>query len=175
MRSLSFTQLFLILFVAFFALFVVSVIGAWTGPTQAPPNGNVPAPVNVGSVSQIKNGSLGVNSLAVFGSALLSGNNRYLNFGSNSGSSGYGFRDSGGTMQYKNANGSWAAFGSGGGGGGGGGALTQSDCAWTVWFRVENGISPQIAPEGHYIAGIDYQATTGGADGRMRFYHCASS
>lgn len=54
---------------------------------------------------------------------LISGTNRYLNFGTFSGSSGYGFRDSSGTMQFKNSGGSWTAFGSGGGGGGGAGTF----------------------------------------------------
>lgn len=47
---------------------------------------------------------------------LINGSNRYLNFGSLSGSSGYGFRDNGGTIQSKNSGGSWANIGSGGGG-----------------------------------------------------------
>lgn len=39
----------------------------------------------------------------------------YLNFGTLSGTSGYGIRDYSGTMQYKNSGGSWTAIGSGGG------------------------------------------------------------
>jgi hypothetical protein len=39
------------------------VLSAWNGPTQAPPNGNVAAPINVGTTDQVKNGGLGVNSL----------------------------------------------------------------------------------------------------------------
>ena len=31
---------------------------AWTGPTQAPPSGNTPAPINVSATSQIKSGDL---------------------------------------------------------------------------------------------------------------------
>jgi len=43
----------------------------------------------------------------------------YLNFGSLAyGANGYGIRDNGGTLQYKNSGGSWANIGSGGGGGG---------------------------------------------------------
>jgi len=38
----------------------------------------------------------------------------YINFGTTSGSSGYGFRDNGGTMEFKNSAGSWTAFGGGG-------------------------------------------------------------
>lgn len=46
---------------------------------------------------------------------LINGTNKYLNFGSISGTSGYGFRDNGGTMQVKNSGGSWSDFGAGGG------------------------------------------------------------
>jgi len=44
---------------------------------------------------------------------LINGTDRYLNFAAVSGSSGYGFRDNAGTMEFKNSGGSWAAFGSG--------------------------------------------------------------
>ncbi len=36
---------------------------AWTGPTQTAPNGNVPAPINVGDSTQYKIGALGVEGL----------------------------------------------------------------------------------------------------------------
>jgi hypothetical protein len=42
----------------------------------------------------------------------------YLNFGSTLGTSGYGIRDNGGTMEFKNSGGTWAGLGSGGGGSG---------------------------------------------------------
>jgi len=45
---------------------------------------------------------------------LINGTDRYLNFLDVSGSSGYGFRDNAGTMQFKDSVGSWVAFGSGG-------------------------------------------------------------
>lgn len=48
---------------------------------------------------------------------LINGTDKYLNFNIDSGSSGYGFRDNGGTMEWKNSGGTWAAFGSGGGSG----------------------------------------------------------
>lgn len=80
---------------------LASVIAlAWTGPTSAPPNGNVSAPINVGTTDQIKNAGLGVNALAVFGNAILSGTSRYLNFGTTAGSSGYGLRDNAGSMEF---------------------------------------------------------------------------
>lgn len=47
---------------------------------------------------------------------ITSGGIAYLNAGNTSGSGDYGFRNNGGTMEFKNAGGSWAAFGSGGGG-----------------------------------------------------------
>lgn len=53
---------------------------------------------------------------------LLAGTSRYINFNSTVGSSGYGFRDNAGTMEFKNSAGSWTAFGSGGGIGGSTGA-----------------------------------------------------
>lgn len=48
---------------------------------------------------------------------LINGTDRYLNFNTISGSTGYGIRDNGGTMQFKNSGGSWTNFGSGGGSG----------------------------------------------------------
>jgi hypothetical protein len=48
-------------------------VTAWTGPTGTAPNSNVSAPINVGTASQTKNGALGVNSLAVYGNASVSG------------------------------------------------------------------------------------------------------
>ena len=82
-------------------VFASFVVFAWTGPTAAPPGNNVATPVNVGTVSQIKNGSLGVNSLAVFGNAIISTVSGYLNFGDITGTSGYGFRDNNGAMEYR--------------------------------------------------------------------------
>lgn len=47
----------------------------------------------------------------------LRGTDNYINFGLTPGASGYGFRDNAGVMEFKDAGGAWAAFGSGGGGG----------------------------------------------------------
>lgn len=58
----------------FGAVFTSMIAVAWTGPTQAPPNGNVAAPINVGSTDQVKNGGLALNSLGVFGNSALLGN-----------------------------------------------------------------------------------------------------
>jgi hypothetical protein len=85
----------------------LSIAIAWTGPTSAPPNGNVSAPINTGMTNQVKNGGLSVNALAVFGNTILSGASRYLNFGTTIGSGGYGIRDNAGVMQFRNSTGSW--------------------------------------------------------------------
>ncbi len=52
----------------------VGYVFAWTGPTQGPPNGNVSAPINVGTTNQVKDAGLGVNAISVFGDGFLSGN-----------------------------------------------------------------------------------------------------
>ena len=56
------------LFIVLFVTFAGTVI-AWSGPSAAAPSGNVDAPINVSGTSQIKNGALGVNSLAVYGNS----------------------------------------------------------------------------------------------------------
>jgi hypothetical protein len=55
-------------------VFGAVAVFAWTGPTSAPPNGNVSAPVNVGSANQVKNGGLSVTALSVYGGTLVTGN-----------------------------------------------------------------------------------------------------
>ena len=52
---------------------VTYAFAAWVGPTATPPNNNVDAPINVGAIDQIKDGGLGVDSLAVFGNGAFSG------------------------------------------------------------------------------------------------------
>lgn len=91
-------------------VFTSMLVLAWAGPTSAPPNGNVAAPINVGTTDQVKNAGLALNSLAIFGNQILSGTSRYLNFGTIVGSTGYGFRDNGGTLEFKNSSGSWRSF-----------------------------------------------------------------
>lgn len=107
------------------AAFPVAAFAAWVGPTAPPPGNNVAAPVNVGSAAQVKNASLGVNGLAVFGNTILQ-TNSYLNFGDGTapsiGTTGYGIRDNAGTLEFKNTGGTWASLqaiiaGFGGGGG----------------------------------------------------------
>lgn len=55
-------------------LYGASLVSAWTGPTAAPPGGNVPAPINVGSVSQVKAGGLWAASFGADGGATFGGN-----------------------------------------------------------------------------------------------------
>ena len=43
---------------------------------------------------------------------LVNGINKYINFNAVSGSTGYGFRDNGGVMEFKDATGAWVAFSS---------------------------------------------------------------
>ena len=88
-------------------LIMGSIVSAWTGPTQTAPGGNVSAPINVGSIDQVKSAGLGVNSLAVYGNTILNGTNVYLNFGTTAGSGGYGIRDNAGTLEFKSTGGSW--------------------------------------------------------------------
>ena len=82
---------------------------AWTGPTQTAPNGNVSAPINVGTTDQVKNSALGINGLAVFGNSLLQASS-YLNWGATAGTSGYGIRDNAGILEFKNSGGTWASI-----------------------------------------------------------------
>lgn len=103
---------------------VVGVVSAWTGPGSSPPNGNVSAPVNVGSTAQVKNGDIGFNYGTAFGDMrLVAGwaptpsTITYLNFSNAQypsaptwGSSGYGFRDNNGTMEFKNSGGTWTSI-----------------------------------------------------------------
>ncbi len=52
------------------SLITVAIIYAWTEPTSPPPGGNVPAPLNVGNVAQIKEGSLILNSAGSYNPGL---------------------------------------------------------------------------------------------------------
>jgi hypothetical protein len=64
MKSLKITSLFTISLTAAFIIFmgVMVASGAWTEPTNAPPLGNVSAPINVGNDGQAKIGGLVVNT-----------------------------------------------------------------------------------------------------------------
>src|SRR3989344_1580149 len=66
---------FLLLVIAFtFALSINYIFAAWTGPIQAPPGGNAPTPVHIGTTNQVKDGGLGLNALSVFGNGYFQDN-----------------------------------------------------------------------------------------------------
>jgi hypothetical protein len=67
MTRRSFSALFVPVFCIVAAALVAATIYAWTGPASSPPAGNVSAPVNVSSTSQVKSGGLWVGSLGVSG------------------------------------------------------------------------------------------------------------
>jgi hypothetical protein len=69
--TLTFRQLFVLLFISFAVFLAASVLQAWTGPTATAPNGNVAAPINVGTTDQVKDGGLSLDALAVFGSSYI--------------------------------------------------------------------------------------------------------
>ena len=69
----DFSNTLKILIVAIVLSFGISAVYAWTGPTQAPPNGNTSAPVNIGTTAQVKNGGLGVGAF-IADSAVFNGN-----------------------------------------------------------------------------------------------------
>jgi hypothetical protein len=55
----------LVLFVAFSGYSFLKA--DWSPAPTLPPGNNIDAPVNVGTLPQVKNGGLGVNTLAVYG------------------------------------------------------------------------------------------------------------
>jgi hypothetical protein len=78
-----------------FGLALPSLALAWTASTSTLPNGDTNAPVNVGGVMQLKNGTLGVNGLGVFGNTILVGTN--------------GDGTNNGTLEFRNSSGSWSS------------------------------------------------------------------
>jgi hypothetical protein len=61
--------------ILFSALIMALVIYAWTEPSQTPPQGNVPAPINVGTTTQYKSGALGVGGvISGYSDAYFNGN-----------------------------------------------------------------------------------------------------
>jgi len=67
----------------------------------------------------------------------------YISFGTVAGVSGYGFRDNGGTMQFKNELGAWTDIGTGGGGGMAIGGSITSATAGSVLFAGATGVLAQ--------------------------------
>lgn len=97
-------------------------------------------------------------------SLLLSGSGTYFNFGTTTGASGYGLRDNGGIVQFKNDGGSWIGLGAGGGGGASAWATTTdslavytTDPSQTVIVGAIATSSPSSIFETHgnaYISGL---------------------
>ena len=50
--------------------FSVEVLSAWSPPSDAPPTGNVTAPLNVGAANQSKTGALGLGGAGTFDSGV---------------------------------------------------------------------------------------------------------
>jgi hypothetical protein len=78
-----------------------TLLTAWVGPTAAPPGNNVSAPINIGNSEQFKPSVIGANIFNIYGAS------QYLNFGNATGASGYGIRNNGGVLEFKNSGGSW--------------------------------------------------------------------
>lgn len=88
--------------------------------------------------------------------------NGYVNFDSITGASGYGFRSNGGTMQWKNAGGSWVDIGTGGGtvtltstqvGYGDGSNAVTSEAAFNYNATSNTLTVPLVVSTGSHIAG----------------------
>lgn len=58
---------------AFIIFISLSIANAWTDPTQAPPAGNLGAPINTSSIQQYKAGNLRVEGFRNFGPTVLDG------------------------------------------------------------------------------------------------------
>jgi hypothetical protein len=70
-RTSRFT--FSVTLLIFGATLCSTAVYSWTGPTSTPPDGNVSAPINVGTLSQIKDGALSVNGFSNVGSSYIAG------------------------------------------------------------------------------------------------------
>jgi hypothetical protein len=72
------SKLYLVLVVGVLFILSTSFVKAWTDPIAVPPGGNTPAPINVGSVQQNKQGMLSLGGLGVFGPGLVTPTAGYL-------------------------------------------------------------------------------------------------
>lgn len=70
----SITKFLILTIILTAALSVNYLFAAWTGPTQAPPEGNTSTPIHVGSTDQVKDGGLSLEGLSVFGGGYFQGN-----------------------------------------------------------------------------------------------------
>lgn len=67
-RTISFRQLFALLFILFAGLLAAASLQAWTGPSAAAPGADIPTLINIGTTDQVKNAGLSVNAFSSFGS-----------------------------------------------------------------------------------------------------------
>jgi uncharacterized protein (TIGR02145 family) len=81
---------------SFSVFFIGFVVLAWTGPTEAPPGGNIPYPINAVDSAQYKVGALGI------GGVFQTDTETHLSTGS--GSVGIGTENPGGLLGLKDAN-----------------------------------------------------------------------
>lgn len=63
-NKVSFFQGVVLAIVILLAMSVNYIHAQWNPPTQSPPNGNVAAPINVGTTQQLKDGNLSVGSIS---------------------------------------------------------------------------------------------------------------
>lgn len=91
-------------------LFITSAayVYAWDAPTATPPNNNALPPLNEGTTTQAKQGTLGAKAFAVYGTSP-----RYIGFtssitGYTPSDTGYGIRDNNGTLEFKASGQSWS-------------------------------------------------------------------
>ncbi len=85
---------------------------------------------------------------------LINGTSKYINFNTTVGSTGYGFRDNAGTMEYKNSGGSWVSFA-------GSAAGVSSLNGLTGGLNIVAGANITVTPSGSSIT----IASTGGGGG----------
>lgn len=139
--------------ILFVLLGFAGFVSAWTNPASAPPNGNVSAPVNIGTTAQVKSGGLSLTALSVYGATLMQANTLYdvwLQGGASTAGGDArnlallgGDEDSGDTL-YLNYNGEY-----------GGGTIIGGD------LTVNGGINGALTPA--YVAWSTYGTGAGGA------------
>jgi hypothetical protein len=147
----------LILGVLAMSFLVGYLVLAWTEPTTTPPGGNVPAPLNVGSVDQIKSGGLSVGAfISRFGTILARDSG---NVGIGTANPSQKLDISGNVYTTGNINAP---------------NNTWDGCAWTAYTCDAS----QTCANGKFVAGVD-RYTTGSLCGsgtdkwyQMRLYCC---
>ena len=75
LSSLSLGKLLILAGVLFFATSASYLFAAWSNPSSNPTGGNVDAPLNTGTASQVKDGGLSVDNFTAYGTILTSGHN----------------------------------------------------------------------------------------------------